>query len=33
MMNDKEIPSQNRDELEVKTKDVFIWALGEAAVT
>ena len=33
MTNDKEIIPEHREELEVKTKDIFIWALGEAAVT
>ena len=30
---DKEILPEFRDELEIKVKDIFIWALGEAAVT
>ena len=30
---DKEMLPAFRDELEVKTKDIFIWALGEAAIT
>ena len=29
----EEILPEVRDELEVKIKDIFIWALGEAAVT
>ena len=33
MTNDKEILAQYREELEIKIKDIFIWALGEAAVT
>ena len=33
MTTDTEILTQNRDELKVKIKDIFIWALGEAAVT
>ena len=33
MTTDKEIIPEFREELEVKTKDIFIWALGEAAVT
>ena len=33
MMTDKEIIPELREELEVKIKDIFIWALGEAAVT
>ena len=33
MTTDKEILPEFRDELEVKIKDKFIWALGEAAVT
>ena len=30
---DKEILAEYRDELEIKIKDIFIWALGKAAVT
>ena len=33
MTTDKEILADYRDELEIKIKDIFIWALGEAAVT
>ena len=33
MTTDKEILPEYRDELEVKIKDIFIWALGDAAVT
>ena len=33
MRTDNEISPEFRDELEVKIKDIFIWALGEAAVT
>ena len=33
MTVDKEILPEVRDELEVKIKNIFIWALGEAAVT
>ena len=33
MTTDKEILPELREELEVKIKDIFIWALGEAAVT
>ena len=33
MTTDKEILAEYRDELEIKIKDIFIWALGEAAVT
>ena len=33
MTTDKEILPKFRDEMEVKIKDIFIWALGEAAVT
>ena len=33
MTTDKEIIPEFREELEVKIKDIFIWALGEAAVT
>ena len=33
MTTDKEIIPEFREELEVKIKDTFIWALGEAAVT
>ena len=33
MTNDEEILFQDRNELEVEIKDLFIWALGEAAVT
>ena len=33
MTTDKEILLEFREELEIKIKDIFIWALGEAAVT
>ena len=33
MTTDKEMLPEFREELEVKIKDIFIWALGEAAVT
>ena len=33
MTTDKEILPEFREELEVKIKDIIIWALGEAAVT
>ena len=33
MTTDKEITTDISDELEVKMKDIFIWALGEAAAT
>ena len=33
MTNEKKILPEYRDELEIKIKDIFIWALGEAAVT
>ena len=33
MKTDKEIIPEIRDELDVKIKDIFIWALGGAAVT
>ena len=33
MTTDKEILPEVRDELEVKIKNIFIWALGKAAVT
>ena len=33
MKNDEEVLNHYRDELEVKIKDIFIWALGEGAVT
>ena len=33
MTTDKEILPDFREELELKIKDIFIWALGEAAVT
>ena len=33
MTTDEEILPEFRDELEIKIKDIFIWALGEAAVT
>ena len=33
MTTDNEILPEFREELEVKIKDIFIWALGEAAVT
>ena len=33
MTTDKEILEEYREELEIKTKDIFIWALGEEAVT
>ena len=33
MTTDKEILPEFREELEVKIKDTFIWALDEAAVT
>ena len=33
MTTDKEILFEFREELEVKIKDIFTWALGEAAVT
>ena len=31
--NDKELLAQYREELEIKIKDIFIWALDEAAVS
>ena len=33
MTTDTEIKEEYRDELEIKMKDIFIWALGEEAVT
>ena len=33
MTTDKEIIEEYREQLEMKTKDIFIWALGEEAVT
>ena len=33
MTTDKESLPKFREELEIKINDVFIWALGEAAVT
>ena len=33
MKTDKEILEEYREELEIKIKDIFIWALGEEAVT
>ena len=33
MTTDKEIIEEYREELEIKIKDIFIWALGEEAVT
>ena len=33
MTTDKEILEEYREELEIKIKDIFIWALGEEAVT
>ena len=33
MTTDKEVLPEFPEELEVKIKDIFIWALGEAAVT
>ena len=33
MRTDKEIIEEYREELEIKIKDIFIWALGEEAVT
>ena len=33
MTTDKEVLPEFREELEIKIKDIFIWALGEAAVT
>ena len=33
MTTDKEITPEFQEELEVKIKDIFIWALSEAAVT
>ena len=29
MTTDKEILAEYRDELEIKIKDIFIWALGQ----
>ena len=33
MTTDKDILEEYREELEIKIKDIFIWALGEEAVT
>ena len=33
MTTDKEILEEYREELEIKIKDIFIWALGDEAVT
>ena len=33
MTTDKEITEEYREELKIKIKDIFIWALGEEAVT
>ena len=33
MTTDEDILPEFREELEIKIKDIFIWALGEAAVT
>ena len=33
MTTDKEIIEEYREEFEIKIKDLFIWALGEEAVT
>ena len=33
MTTDTEIIEEYREELEIKIKDIFIWALGEEAVT
>ena len=33
MTNNKEILTQYRDQLETEIKDIFIWAIGENAIT
>ena len=33
MTNDREILQEHRDELEHRIKDLFIWELGESAIT
>ena len=33
MTNDREILQEHRDELEHRIKDLFIWAIGESAIT
>ena len=33
MTTDKEIIEESKEELEIKIKDIFIWVLGEEAVT
>ena len=33
MTNDRDILQEHRDELEYRIKDLFIWALGESAIT
>ena len=33
LTNSKEVLPQNRDQLEEEIKDVFIWAIGQSALT
>ena len=33
MTNNKEIPTQYRDQLETEMKDISIWAIGQNAIT
>ena len=33
MTTDRDILEQNRNDLDIRTKNLFIWALGESAIT